>query len=106
MDNKVDIGLLLVHTDDSIRMNYFVPKLKGFVENGYSHPRILGNIIDQYYLYNNEPQIYGTYKTRDGVYSDMIPDLKKVDSNRLSIGLPPLRLKEKKDSLIRVMYGF
>lgn len=106
MDYKVDIGLFLLHTDDSIRMNYFVPKVKEFVKNGTAPPRSLGTMIDQYHLYNGEPQIYGTYGAQGGGYADMIDDLNKVDSNRVSIGLPLLELKEKKDSLNRVKYGF
>lgn len=106
MDSPVDIELLLLHTKDSIRMNYFVPKVKEFVINGTAPPQALGSMIDQYYLYNNEPQIYGTYKAQGGGYANMIENLKKVDSNRNSIGLPPLELKEKKDSLIKIKYGF
>jgi len=101
MDYKVDVGLLLLHTNDSIRMNYFVPKVREFIKEGTAPPRTLGTIIDQYHLYNNEPQIYGTYGTPGGGYSRMIDDRDKVDSNRISIGLPPLELKEKRDSLIQ-----
>lgn len=105
-DYPVDIGLFMLHTKDSIRMNYFVPKIKEFAINGTASPRILGTMIDQYYLYNDEPQIYGTYQAQGGGYATMIDDLKKVDSNRISIGLPPLELKEKKDSLMRAKYGY
>ncbi len=105
-DYPVDIGLFMLHTNDSIRMNYFVPKIKKFVINGKASPRILGTMIDQYYLYNDEAQIYGTYKAQGGGYATMIKDLKNVDSNRISIGLPPLKLKEKKDSIIRAKYGY
>ncbi|WP_297798563.1 hypothetical protein [uncultured Eudoraea sp.] len=96
-----DVGTLLLHTDDSIRMKYFVPKVKEFVKNGSASPRTLGTLIDQYYLYNGEPQIYGTYGAQGGSYANMIEDLEKVDSNRISIGLAPLKLKEKKDSIFR-----
>ncbi|MCB0739215.1 MAG: hypothetical protein KDC92_17020, partial [Bacteroidetes bacterium] len=105
IDYKVDVGLLLLHTKDSIRMNYFVPKVKEFVKNGTAPPFVLGTMIDQFYLYNGEQQIYGTYG-RGKNYDNMISDLKEVDRNRLSIGLPPLEMKEKKDSLINVKYGF
>ncbi|MGB5429310.1 hypothetical protein [Eudoraea sp.] len=104
-DNRVDVILFLLHTDDSIRMNYFVPKVREFVKDGTASPNTLGTMIDQFYLYNDEPQIYGTY-TQQGGYANMIEDLQKVDNNRISIGLPPLELKEKKDSLNRVKFGF
>lgn len=105
-DYPVDVGLLLLHTDDSIRMNYFVPKLKEFVQKGTASPYTLGTVIDQFHLYNGDPQINGTYGAQGGGYAKMISDLKKVDSNRISIGLPPLELKEKKDSLRKIKYGF
>lgn len=105
-DYPVDIGLFMLHTEDSIRMNYFVPKIKEFVLNGTAPPIILGNMIDQYYLYNDEPQIYGTCLSHGGGYAEMIDDLIKVVSNRVSIGLPPLKMQEKRDSLIRAKYGF
>ena len=104
--SSVNISTILLHTSDSIRMNYFVPKLTEFVRNGSCPPNVLGTIIDQYYLYNGEPQINGTYTKPNGNYSSMIPNLKKVDSNRISIGLPPLRLQEKKDSLVKAKYGY
>jgi len=103
--SPVNISAMLLHTSDSIRMNYFVPKLKEFVRNGTCPPEVLGSVIDQFYLYNGEPQINGTYTKQDGGYSNMISDLKKVDSNRISIGLPPLELKEKKDSILQKRYG-
>lgn len=104
--SPVGISTMLLHTADSIRMNYFVPKLTEFVKNGTCSPNTLGGIIDQYYLYNGEPQIYGTYTKQDGSYSNMISDLEQVDKNRISIGLPPLKLQEKKDSIVKAKYGY
>lgn len=106
MDNPVDINLFMLHTEDSIRMNYFVPKMKEFIIKGSASPQVLASMIDQYYVYKKEPQIYGTYKAQEGGYAMMIDDLKKVDSNRVSIGLPPLQLKEKRDSIVHAKYGY
>lgn len=100
----VDIGTILLHTSDSIRVNYFIPKLTEFVRNGKCSPKTLGTIIDQYYLYNGKPQINGTYGIGNN-YDNMISDLKKVDSNRVSIGLPPLKIKEKKEQILQERYG-
>lgn len=97
---QIDLGPLLLHTDDSIRMNYFVPKVREFVRRGKASPYYVGAMIDQYYYYHKEPQIYGTIR---GV--NMIDDLKKVDSNRISIGLAPLVLQRKKDSIFKIKYG-
>lgn len=90
-----DIDILLLHTSDSIRMNYFVPKLKEFVKAGKCSPIALGTLIDQYYLYNNELQVNGTYNGG----ATTISDLQQVDKNRTTIGLPPLQLQEKIDRL-------
>jgi len=96
---SADITIMLMHTHDSIRVNYFMPKLKEYIKEGICPPKTLGEVIDNLHFFNNEPQIMGTYKNRNGEYYDMIPDLKQVDKNRTSIGLPPLKLKEKIDSL-------
>ena len=96
--SKADIVTLVLHTDDSIRMNYFVPKFKEFVKEGTIPPLHLGVVVDQYYNYNGEPQIYGTYSSERGGYATMI-DREMVDRNRRSIGLPPLTVQEKLDSL-------
>lgn len=107
LDGKIiDIGPLLLHTDDSIRMNYFVPKVREFVKKGNASPNVVGTMIDQYHLYNKNPQIYGTYTKQGGGYANMIDDLKKVDSNRISIGLAPLDLARKMDSLNKIKWGF
>ncbi|MDF1698345.1 MAG: hypothetical protein P1U56_21020 [Saprospiraceae bacterium] len=105
-DYQVDVGVLLLHTEDSIRMNYFVPKVFEFVKNGQASPKVLGSMVDQYYLYNREQQIYGTYKAQGGGFANIIDDLSEVNRNRISIGLPSLELKEQRDSINRFKYGF
>lgn len=103
---SADPNILLLHTDDSIRINYFIPKVKEFVKNGKCSPNTLGAMYDNLELFNEQPQTHGTYKSQNGGYENMIEDLKQVDKNRISIGLPTLELTEKKDSLMRVKYGF
>jgi hypothetical protein len=99
-----DIITMLLHTSDSIRMSYFVPKLKEFVKAGTCSPKTLGQVIDQFYLYNGEPQTHGTYESQDSKYANMIGDRDQVNKNRISIGLPPLELDEKIDSVKRLNY--
>lgn len=99
-----DIVTILLHTSDSIRMNYFVPKLKEYVKAGVCSPKTLGQVIDQFYLYNGQPQIHGTYEAINSKYANMIGDRKQVDKNRISIGLPPLDLEERIDSIKRINY--
>ncbi len=74
MNYPRDIELFLLHTKDSIRLNYFIPKIKEFTVNGTAPPRVLDIMIDQYYSYNDKPQIYGTYKRQDGEYAIIIDD--------------------------------
>lgn len=94
----VRINGMLLHTSDSIRINYFVPKITEFVINGTCRPETLASIIDQYHLYKGRPQIYGTYGIGKK-YDNMLSDRKIVDSNRISVGLQPLESKEKRDSI-------
>ncbi len=104
IDGKhVSLNIILLHTKDSVRMNYFVPKILQFVKNGDCEPELLGNIIDQYYLYNSQPQIYGTYSGQNTEYAEMI-DRDSVNLNRLSIGLSTLEQKEELDSLLKTNY--
>ena len=96
---SADPTILLLHTDDSIRINYFIPKVKEFVKNGKCQPNTLGSIYDNLELFNKEPQTHGTYKNRNGGYANMISDLPKVNANRKEIGLPSLEITKKIDSL-------
>ena len=102
--SNTDIVTMLLHTSDSIRMSYFVPKLKEYVKAGVCSPKSLGQVIDQFYLYNGQPQIHGTYEAQNSKYANMIDDRKQVDKNRISIGLPPLELDERIDSIKRINY--
>lgn len=97
--NHIDIATILLHTDDSIRISYFIPKLTHFVRNGECPPQVLGSLIDQLALYNGLPQTHGTYKTRTSRYAKMIENRQIINSNRISIGLPSLEMEEKLDSL-------
>ncbi|PWL27679.1 MAG: hypothetical protein DCO96_10260 [Fluviicola sp. XM-24bin1] len=99
----IRLNIVLLHTEDSIRLNYFAPKINEFVRSGKCDPELLGNLMDQFYLYNKEPQIYGTYSGMNSPYAHMI-HRDSVNLNRLSIGLPTLEQKEELDSLKRVNY--
>lgn len=83
----VDIHTILLHTKDSIRINYFLPNIKKFIIQGRCDPYVYATLYDQYYLYNGLPQIYGTYKKSDRTLSKHI-NIDEMNKNRLSIGLP------------------
>lgn len=78
------ISSILLHTSDSIRVNYFIPKMKIFVKNGACLPQILANIIDQYYLYSNDYQIYNSY-----LNDPILHDTATTKKLRKEIGLHP-----------------
>lgn len=86
---RADLGTILLHTSDSIRINFFAPKILSFIKEGKCSPLTYGAMIDQYLLYNGEAQKYGTYTKPNGGYSE-IANIEKIDSLRESIGLPKL----------------
>lgn len=98
---QADPTILLLHTDDSIRINYFIPKIKDFIKNGSCPPRTLGAMYDNLELFNDQPQSYGTYENDSGGYANMISDISKVNANRKNIGLPTLEMTKRIDSLKR-----
>lgn len=100
---QLDIGAMLLHTADSIRTSYFIPKLRAFVEQGQCSPYDLAEVIDQYHLFNDNYQIYGTLFDQNGNITNLkYPQ--NVDSLRLTIGLPTLRMEEVRDSLVKKLY--
>lgn len=87
-----DITILLLHTPDSIRINYFIPKLRKYIKEGDCDPQTLGVVIDNLHLFNDELQTIGTYENRE---ENMISNKKRVNQNRLEIGLPTLEMDKK-----------
>lgn len=96
---ETDIVNILLRTRDEERLNYFIPKIREFVENGTAHPRVLANLIDHYRLHHRSYQKYGTFIDENGEYLMMPFDLKEVDSARVSIGLPSLKTEGLKKRL-------
>lgn len=88
-DNNPDIELLLLHTKDSIRINYFLPKIKNFIAKGKCNPYIYAMLIDQLHLYNGKPQLYGTYNL-ESIKTSKYQEYNK-NRNKLGIGLPSIQ---------------
>lgn len=100
IDNKnTNLADVLLHIRDSSRIKYFIPKLRKFVKEGQTPPRILGNLVDQYRLYQGLPQKFATFVQPNSSSSQPSQDLKQIDKDRVSIGMPTLEMEEKKDSL-------
>lgn len=79
-DRKV--ATLLLHTKSTIRNKFFLPKIKGSVENGSCDPLIYGFLVDQLLVYEGKSQKYGTYNT----HQELIID--SINKSRKTIGLP------------------
>lgn len=85
----IRIEAILLHTEDSIREKYFLPKLEEFLKSGKCDPRTYAVVYDQLLIYDGLPQKYGTYNKSDGSLTSSVP-LDEVNKNRISIGLPSL----------------
>ncbi len=83
--NHTILSATLLHTKDSIRLNYFLPKILGFIKKGSCEPFIYARMVDNYQFIKYNKQIYGTYVNLE------LSDSLKIDSIRYSIGLPKLR---------------
>src|SRR5690606_31646487 len=62
-DNPFSMVLshVLLHTRDSIRQAYFLPKMLEFVKQGKTPPLFYARMADQLEVYHQRSQIYGTY---------------------------------------------
>ena len=95
---------ILLHSRDSMRINYFIPKLKEFVIEGKAPPIVLGFLYDNLKFYHGEKFTHGTYTSNSGERYDMISDTAQINRNRAEIGLPTLSLTDKIDSLRYLSY--
>jgi hypothetical protein len=103
IDKKnVDVEILLFHFDD---YDYYSKKLFELIDKGEAPPESLGNFVDSYQrrVKDKKKFIYGMYKN---VGEDQILDYDKLDERRISIGLPPMKLKKSIDSLKKAYYGY
>jgi len=94
-----DPQMMLLHSADSIRINYFIPKIEEFVRNGECFPIVLATLHDNLELFNGNSQTHGTFRSSDGGYAKMISSVAEVNSNRQNAGMPSLEMTEKLDSL-------
>lgn len=101
-DHKtINPDILLYHFSD---YDYWTSTLKELIKKGQASPRSLGSFVDSYQ--RRVPQkmkyIYGIY---DNIGADKIIDFDNLDERRVSIGLPPMKLKNRVDSLRRIYFG-
>ncbi|WP_040559704.1 hypothetical protein U8527_03470 [Kordia algicida OT-1] len=90
------ISTLLLHTDDSIREHYFIPKILSYVREGKANPRLVGFMYDQLLLYNGDEQYYGTYNSS----KPMTATPKEINQRRDSIGLSKLGYEDWRNNIL------
>lgn len=78
----VDLTGLLLHTKDAERVDYFMPKILGFIKEGKARPIEYAYMKDQFHLYHGEDQYYGSYSNETKI------PLGDLNRRRKSIGLP------------------
>lgn len=82
---------LFSHMIESKEYNYFKTKMLEYVKSGDCIPKDYANMVDRHDLQINKQEMaYGSYPS----YSSVIDTL-KVNRNRKTIGLPPLRRSSK-----------
>jgi hypothetical protein len=95
---RINFEVILLHTDRDFRFNYLLPKILQDIKNGLCDPLIYAELNDQYLIYNNNKQKYGTYLDRNNKIANHI-SLDSIDMNRQKIGLPSL---EKHNKIIQL----
>ncbi|KAB8152705.1 hypothetical protein EZY14_012855 [Kordia sp. TARA_039_SRF] len=90
------ISTLLLHTDDSIKEHYFIPKILDYVRKGKANPRLVGYMYDRLFLSTVNEQYYGTYITS----KPMNASLKEINERRASIGLSNLGHDDWRNSIL------
>lgn len=78
----VDVNAILLHTKDTVRVSYFMPKVLEFVKKGEALPFNYASMYDQYLLYNGKEQYYGSYENPINI------PIGEVNRRRKLIGMP------------------
>jgi hypothetical protein len=95
--HPISADILFMHTSDSMRLNYFIPKMMEFVKKGKCSPKLLSELVDQYNIYNGKRPIFASYFGENFmILKPQNPEF--IDLLRTSIGIPSLKLKLKIDS--------
>lgn len=95
---RVELRTLFFHFNDT---TYFKPILLKMIRDGEAPANILGTMLDSRQR-SRGVYDYGIYDNAD---SSRILDFKNLDKRRISVGLPPWRLKKEVDSLRSVYYN-
>ncbi len=99
MGENTDIQVLLMHF---LEPEYFSPLLIESARKGIAPAGYAGFVVDRKDLAERDSFTYGIY---DNAEVSQIKDFKNLDKRRISVGLPPWKLKKKVDSLRSVYYN-
>jgi len=81
---------------------YFSPLLIESARKGIAPAGYAGFVVDRKDLAERDSFTYGIY---DNAEVSQIKDFKNLDKRRISVGLPPWKLKKKVDSLRSAYYS-
>lgn len=98
---SLDIDVLLLHVNDSLRMTYFAPIILKNVKEGRSNPYLYASMVDRSSLHTNGYQVYGTnlfYLENKTIVSHLKNDLEKTNELRNEIGLKKLNINQVKNN--------
>lgn len=80
----VSIETILLHTNDSIRKVYFLPKIYKYIQEGKCKPLIYAQLYDQMLIYKGQEQFFGSYETKKEKTKE---DIDIFNKRRRQIGL-------------------
>lgn len=95
---RTDIKVLLMHF---LEPEYFSPLLIESTRKGIAPAGFVGYIVDRKDLAERDSFTYGIYDNAD---ASQIKDFKNLNKRRISVGLPPWKLKKRVDSLRSAYY--
>ncbi|CAM4045162.1 hypothetical protein FLJU110815_13945 [Flavobacterium jumunjinense] len=78
----INEDIILLHTNNEERVNYFLPKILEYIKKGEAKPFTYANMYDQYNLYNGGEQYYGSYTNKVDI------PITELNRRRRTIGLP------------------
>lgn len=86
IDGKlVEIGVILLHTNNKERLEFYMPTILDYITKGYAPPIEYAYMKDQYLLYGNQKQYYGSYEMD---FEKIGTSITELNRRRKSIGLP------------------
>ncbi len=84
---EYDITSILLHINDSLRDNYFLPKIYSFVKQGKCDPQVYAGMYDKLQINSGKKQKYYTFLKSSNKIEIKNFGIEALDNERESIGL-------------------